>query len=91
MLAGLLMRAAALPLVIVMLAAIITTEVPVLLGADLGPFQVRSLDRYGFLAMAHETRTDWAMLLGSLYLLIVGGGRWSVDAKLADRHRRDRG
>jgi uncharacterized membrane protein YphA (DoxX/SURF4 family) len=33
--------------------------------------------------MAHEARTDWSMLLGSLFLLIVGSGRWSVDAWLA--------
>jgi hypothetical protein len=33
--------------------------------------------------MAHEARTDWAMLLGSIYLLLVGGGRASLDAKIA--------
>jgi putative oxidoreductase len=33
--------------------------------------------------MMHEARTDFDMLLGSLYLLIVGGGPWSLDATLA--------
>src|SRR5262245_15338693 len=33
--------------------------------------------------MAHEARTDWAMLLGSVFLLIVGAGVWSLDAALA--------
>lgn len=82
LLLGLLTRAAAIPLVIIMLTAIITTKVPILIGTDLGAFEVRDLDRYGFWAMAHETRTDWAMLLGSLFLLIQGAGRWSVDAAL---------
>jgi uncharacterized membrane protein YphA (DoxX/SURF4 family) len=40
------------------------------------------LIKSGFWAMAHEARTDWAMLLGSLFLLIVGSGPWSLDAQL---------
>ncbi len=35
--------------------------------------------RYGFRGMAHEARADLCMLLGALFLLITGGGRWSVD------------
>jgi hypothetical protein len=27
--------------------------------------------------MAHETRTDFSMLLGSLFLFIVGPGTWN--------------
>jgi hypothetical protein len=30
----------------------------------------------------HEARTDWSMLLGSIFLLIVGAGAWSVDNHL---------
>jgi putative oxidoreductase len=33
--------------------------------------------------MMHEARADLTMLLGALYLLIEGGGAWSLDAKLA--------
>jgi hypothetical protein len=29
--------------------------------------------------MAHEARVDYAMLLGSAFLLIVGAGPWSLD------------
>jgi putative oxidoreductase len=36
----------------------------------------------GFWAMMHGSRTDWSMLLGSIFLLIRGGGRWSVDHKI---------
>jgi uncharacterized membrane protein YphA (DoxX/SURF4 family) len=32
----------------------------------------------------HESRADLTMLLGCLYLLIVGSGRWSID-RLLDR------
>jgi hypothetical protein len=30
--------------------------------------------------MAHDARTDWSMLLGLIFLAIVGGGPWSFDA-----------
>jgi uncharacterized membrane protein YphA (DoxX/SURF4 family) len=80
---GLATRFAVLPLVAIMLTAIVTTKLPILLGHHLGPFQLRSGAQVGFWAMAHEVRTDWSMLLGSLFLLIVGSGRWSVDAWLA--------
>jgi len=66
---GLLTRLAAIPLIIIMLVAIATTKVPILLNK-------------GFWAMAHEARTDWSMLLGSIFLLIVGAGAWSVDNHL---------
>ncbi|RIK66934.1 MAG: DoxX family protein [Planctomycetota bacterium] len=77
---GLLTRAAAIPLIIDMTIAIVTTKLPILAGHDLWGFHVRKLPEYGFWAMAHESRTDWAMLLGSIFLLIVGAGRWSIDA-----------
>lgn len=69
---GLLTRFAALPLIIDMLVAISTTKIPILL-------------QDGFWKMAHEARTDYAMLLGSLFLLIVGAGPWSCDAGLTKR------
>ena len=59
-------RLAVIPFVIIMGIAIWTTKIPILLEE-------------GFWAAAHEARTDWAMLLGSLFLLIRGGGKWSAD------------
>ena len=67
---GLLTRLAAIPLIIDMVVAIATTKIPILLKS-------------GVWAMAHEARTDYTMLLGCLFFLIVGAGRWSVDAHLA--------
>jgi putative oxidoreductase len=69
---GLLTRVAVTPLIIIMLTAIATTKVPILL-------------EQGFWKMAHEARTDWSMLLGSIFLLVVGGGKWSLDFLRSER------
>lgn len=66
---GLFTRLAAIPTLIIMLVAIFTTKGTVLANE-------------GFWPMMHGSRTDWAMLLGSIYLIIEGGGKWSVDRKL---------
>ena len=63
---GLLTRGAVLPLVVIMCVAIVSTKVPIFMDE-------------GFWRAVHESRTDWSMLLGSLFLLAVGGGRFSVD------------
>ena len=67
---GLLTRFAAVALIIDMLVAIWTTKIPI-------------LQKSGFWAMAHEARTDYAMLLGAAFLLIVGAGRASIDARIS--------
>jgi len=79
---GLLTRLAAIPLIIDMLVAITTTKIPVLLGHGFWWFSLAKLPSYGFWPMLHEARTDFAMLLGSIFLLLVGGGAWSIDAYL---------
>jgi putative oxidoreductase len=75
-LAGLATRLAAIPLIIDITVAIATTKIPMLL-------------KTGFWSMAHEARVDWSMLLGALFLLIVGGGPWSLDARWAQRKFRN--
>jgi hypothetical protein len=40
----------------------------------------------GFWAVMHETRSDYAQILTSIFLLVVGPGPWSLDA-LVHRHR----
>jgi putative oxidoreductase len=84
---GLLTRLAAIPLIVVMIVAILSTKIPILLGQDFWIFHVPKIARYGFWSMAHEARDDFAMLLGSLYLLIEGGGDWSLDALIARKVR----
>src|SRR4029077_4509401 len=41
--------------------------------------------KVGIWAVLHESRSDWAQLLTSLYLIIVGPGQWSLDALLHPR------
>ena len=82
LLVGLLTRGAALAMLINMSVAILVTKIPIAFGESFGPFQLRELKTYGFWSMAHEMRNDFAMWLGSLFLIIKGGGRWSVDRKL---------
>ena len=77
---GLFTRLAAIPLIVIMIVAIASTKVPILLGHEYWIFHLPKLARYGFWSMMHEARDDFAMLLGSLYLLIEGGGKWSLDA-----------
>src|SRR6266581_933942 len=77
---GLLTRLAAVPLIIDISVAIISTKIPILLGHGFWRFSLSKLPAYGFWSMAHEARADFAMLLGSLFLLIVGAGAWSMDA-----------
>lgn len=82
---GLLTRAAALAMLINMTVAIIVTKIPISFGESFGPFVLRDLKTYGFWSMAHEMRTDFAMWLGSLFLLIKGAGKWSIDLSLTKR------
>lgn len=80
---GFLTRLAAIPLIIIMVVAIVSTKIPMLLGHDFWIFHVTKLPRYGLWSMLHEARLDFCMLLGALYLLIEGAGAWSVDARLS--------
>lgn len=67
---GFLSRLASLPLLIIMATAFVTTKLPILIDK-------------GIWSMAHEYRTDFAMTLLLIYLLIYGSGRWSVDSKIS--------
>ena len=73
--AGLLTRLAVIPTITIMLVAISTTKMPILTND-------------GFWKMAHEARTDFSMLLGSIFLLIVGAGWCSLDAVIGRLPRR---
>ena len=71
---GLWTRAASLPLLIVIATAVATTKIPELFRANQGLWY-----------MISDARTDFAMLCSLLFLISVGGGAWSLDAK----HRLD--
>jgi uncharacterized membrane protein YphA (DoxX/SURF4 family) len=59
-------RLAVIPLIVIMLVAITSTKIPI-------------LQAKGFWQMAHDARTDWSMLLGSIFLLFVGAGPFTMD------------
>jgi putative oxidoreductase len=66
---GLLTRLASIALAIDITVAILTTKIPM-------------LAKSGFWTTAHEARTDFCMLLGSMFLLIVGAGGMSLDNRI---------
>ena len=70
LLVGLVTRLASLLLLIDISVAIASTKIPLLL-------------RSGFWPMEAEARTDYAMLLGLIFLLIVGAGTLSLDHRIS--------
>jgi putative oxidoreductase len=66
---GLFTRLATIPLLIIISVAIWATKIPVLTKQDFG-------------AMAHEGRSDFCMVLGLIFVLILGAGRLSLDLRL---------
>lgn len=70
LLIGLLTRFASIALIIDISVAIISTKLPILLKQGWWPAEA-------------EARTDYAMLMGLLFLLVVGGGLGSLDTRLA--------
>jgi putative oxidoreductase len=85
LIAGLLTWVAALSLLINISVAILSTKIPIWLGHGYWRFSLSKLKHYGFLSMLHEARTDISMLLGLIFLLLVGPGAWSLDAKILRR------
>ena len=76
-LVGLLTRLAAVPMIIDMLGALLITKLPIFWGhAPL--FR----GEHGWWDFIHESRVELAQLCGSLLLLIVGAGAFSLDARL---------
>lgn len=66
---GLLTRWATIPLLIVMAVAFTTTKWPEWMEK-------------GFWTFAHDYRTDFAMTLSLLAVLLLGAGSWSLDSKM---------
>jgi putative oxidoreductase len=60
----------------------LSTKVPILLGLGLWGFQLPKLESYGWWSMLHEARTDMSMWLALVFLLAIGAGKFSVDARL---------
>ena len=69
---GLGTRLASIPLLIDIVVAIASTKIPM-------------FSKSGFWAMMHESRTDFCMLLGLIFLLMSGAGAISFDERFS-RH-----
>jgi putative oxidoreductase len=74
LLVGLFTRLAAVPLLIDICVALYSTKIV-------------TFAKNGFWSTLHEARTDVSMLLGLIFLTLVGGGAWSLDARFADKTR----
>jgi uncharacterized membrane protein YphA (DoxX/SURF4 family) len=77
---GMFGRLAAIPLLIDLCVAFISTKIPILLGHGFWGFTLPVLPRYGFWSMMHEARADISMLLGLLFLMSIGRGSLSWNA-----------
>ena len=78
---GLFTRWISIPFIIQMTVAILSTKIGVLLGNSpllLPPVPPQT----GFWAVLHETRTDFAQIMCSIFLLISGPGALSLEAAM---------
>jgi len=87
LLKGLMTRLIAVPFIIEMIVAILTTKVSLYLGTSPLPMPPAP-PRVGMWAVLHEGRADYAQLLTTLFLLVSGPGKWSLDAALEKKRRR---
>src|SRR5437879_2495995 len=69
LLVGLITRLASIPLLIDICVALYSTKIV-------------TLAKNGLWSTLHEARTDLSMLVGLIFLLLVGGGTLSLDARL---------
>jgi len=84
LLLGLTTRWIAVPFVIEMVVAILSTKIGLFLGTSPLPLPPAP-PKVGIWAVLHEIRSDWAQILTCGYLLWAGPGPWSVDALLRRR------
>jgi uncharacterized membrane protein YphA (DoxX/SURF4 family) len=83
---GLGTRFVAVPFLIEMVVAMLSTKIGLYLGTSPLPLPP-SPPVTGFWAVLHETRSEYAQLLTIAFLLWAGPGPWSVDARWAARQR----
>ena len=88
LIAGFLTRFIAVPFIIEMIVAMLSTKIPLYFGTSPLPLPPAP-PQIGFWAVLHEIRSEYAQLMTVIFLLIVGPGRWSLDSLLA-RMRKER-
>ena len=80
LLAGLLTRLVAIGFSIEMVVAMLTTKISLYLGTSPLPLPAAP-PKVGIWAVLHETRSDWAQLVCCVFLIVVGAGAMSLDAR----------
>ena len=81
LLSGLMTRLIAIPFIIEMIVAILSTKISLYLGTSPLPLPP-SPPQVGMWAVLHEVRSEYAQLLTTAFLLLNGPGKWSLDALL---------
>ncbi|HYN16308.1 MAG TPA: DoxX family protein [Terriglobales bacterium] len=87
LLSGLMTRLIAIPFIVEMIVAILSTKIALYLGTSPLPLPPAP-PRVGMWAVLHEVRSEYAQLLTAVFLLINGPGKWSLDALLRKERRR---
>jgi putative oxidoreductase len=83
---GFLTRVIAIPFVIEMLVAILSTKISLYLGTS--PLPLPPVPpRIGLWAVLHEVRSEYAQLMTTFFLLLAGPGGWSLDALLVRKRK----
>jgi len=81
LLSGLMTRLIAIPFIIEMIVAILSTKISMYLGTSPLPLPP-SPPQFGMWAVLHEVRSEYAQLLTTAFLLVNGPGKWSLEALL---------
>src|SRR5215470_13095950 len=84
LLAGLTTRLIAIPFIVEMIVAILSTKISLYLGTSPLPLPPAP-PQVGFWAVLHEVRSEYAQLLTVMFLMVNGPGKWSLDAVLLKR------
>ena len=88
LIAGLLTRVIAVPFIIEMLVAMVSTKISMYLGTS--PLPLPPVPpQIGMWAVLHEIRSEYAQIMVVIFLLSVGPGRWSLDALVARREKKE--
>src|SRR6476620_6719058 len=81
LLSGLMTRLIAIPFIIEMIVAILSTKISMYLGTSPLPLPP-SPPQIGMWDVLHAVRSEYAQLLTTAFLLVNGPGKWSLDALL---------